>query len=247
MFLSFIIDIIASIILGLSAGILSNLFGVGGGVLFITFLPYLGFSEISSIATSLAIVCLIALMNSVRFQRLKLIRWKVVLKIIPFALIFSFSTTFISHGFDPFNLKLIFATVISLFFIFSLKPINIDFIPDKFKSPFVGTVAGSIAGFTGLGAGGIMSFLLLSWKVIKSKNIVPTINAIMVFTTFVASITHFSVIKNFRPDIIIVVFLSAQIAGAYLADKQKKLSDTTRRTGLIYIFGIVALKSWLEL
>ena len=247
MFLSFIIDIVASIILGLAAGILSNLFGVGGGVLFITFLPYLGFSQISSIATSLAVVCLIALMNSIRFQRLQLIKWTVVFSILPLALTFSLGTTFMSHGIDPFKLEFIFATVISLFFIFSLRPINIDFIPDKFKSPFVGTVAGSIAGFTGLGAGGIMSFLLLSWKVIKSKNVVPTINAIMVFTTFVASITHFSVIKSFRPDIIIVVFLSAQIAGAYLANRQKKLPDKTRRTGLICIFGIVALKSWLEL
>lgn len=241
------IDIAASILLGLSAGILSNLFGVGGGVLFITFLPYLGFSEISSIATSLAIVCLIALMNSIRFQRLNLIRWKCVFKIIPFALLFSFSTTFISHGIEPFNLKILFAVVISLFFVFCLRPIDIKFMPDKLKSPFVGFLSGSIAGFTGLGAGGIMSFLLLSWKIIKSKNVVPTINAIMVFTTLAASVSHFSVVKNFRPDIIIVVFLSAQISGAHLANRQKKLSDKIRRRGLIFIFGIIALKSWIEL
>jgi uncharacterized membrane protein YfcA len=67
-------DVIA-VILGLLAGVLSALFGVGGGIIFVPTLIFLGNSARVAVATSLAAMVPVILMGSWRQTRYGTVRW----------------------------------------------------------------------------------------------------------------------------------------------------------------------------
>ena len=71
--------LIASLI-GITAGLLGALCGVGGGILMVpTFVGVLGFEQKKAVATSLAIIVIIALISTLNNSRQEgLIDWKVV-------------------------------------------------------------------------------------------------------------------------------------------------------------------------
>lgn len=71
--------LIASLI-GITAGLLGALCGVGGGILMVpTFVGLLGFEQKKAVATSLAIIVIIALISTLNNSRQEgLIDWKVV-------------------------------------------------------------------------------------------------------------------------------------------------------------------------
>ena len=68
-------DVIA-VILGLLAGVLSALFGVGGGIIFVPTLIFLGHSARVAVATSLAAMVPVILMGSWRQTRYGTVRWR---------------------------------------------------------------------------------------------------------------------------------------------------------------------------
>ena len=68
-------DVIA-VILGLLAGVLSALFGVGGGIIFVPTLIFLGNSARVAVATSLAAMVPVILMGSWRQTRYGTVRWR---------------------------------------------------------------------------------------------------------------------------------------------------------------------------
>ncbi len=68
-------DVIA-VILGLLAGVLSALFGVGGGIIFVPTLIFLGTSARVAVATSLAAMVPVILMGSWRQTSYGTVRWR---------------------------------------------------------------------------------------------------------------------------------------------------------------------------
>jgi uncharacterized membrane protein YfcA len=68
-------DVVA-VILGLLAGVLSALFGVGGGIIFVPTLIFLGNSARVAVATSLAAMVPVILMGSWRQTRYGTVRWR---------------------------------------------------------------------------------------------------------------------------------------------------------------------------
>jgi hypothetical protein len=68
-------DVIA-VLLGLLAGVLSALFGVGGGIIFVPTLIFLGNSARVAVATSLAAMVPVILMGSWRQTRYGTVRWR---------------------------------------------------------------------------------------------------------------------------------------------------------------------------
>ena len=67
-------DVIAAL-LGVLAGVLSALFGVGGGIIFVPTLIFLGNSARVAVATSLAAMVPVILMGSWRQTRYGTVRW----------------------------------------------------------------------------------------------------------------------------------------------------------------------------
>ena len=72
-----IIDAVAALGLGVAAGVLAGLFGVGGGILFVpTLTLILGLSQVEAEATSLLAIIPVALLGSWRQTRAGTVRWR---------------------------------------------------------------------------------------------------------------------------------------------------------------------------
>ena len=71
-----------AIVLGLAAGVLSGMFGVGGGILFVPTLSLVvGLSHLEAQATSLAAIIPVAAVGAWRQHEYGLVRWKAALAI----------------------------------------------------------------------------------------------------------------------------------------------------------------------
>jgi uncharacterized membrane protein YfcA len=69
-------DALVAIMLGAAAGVLSAMFGVGGGLIFVPTLIFLGKSTHVAVATSLAAMVPVILMGSWRQTRYGSVRWR---------------------------------------------------------------------------------------------------------------------------------------------------------------------------
>ncbi len=156
--------IIASLILGVISGILSGLFGLGGGLIIVPVLLSL-FSEetiipinqqmIFAIATSLATIIFTSMASIVAHQQQKTILWFKVKRLLPGILIGALLGTLIAHKINSDSLRLFFIS----YLIYSALKMALSF---KIKSmltkysEWLDYVAGSLIGFFSalLGIGG---------------------------------------------------------------------------------------------
>jgi uncharacterized protein len=65
-----------AVVLGLVAGVLSGLFGVGGGILFVPTLTWLGLTQLHAEATSLLAIIPTVMVGVWRQQRYGNVRWR---------------------------------------------------------------------------------------------------------------------------------------------------------------------------
>jgi uncharacterized protein len=65
-----------AIVLGVAAGLLSGLFGVGGGILFVPILTWLGLTQIHAEASSLLAIIPTVMVGVWRQQRYGNVRWR---------------------------------------------------------------------------------------------------------------------------------------------------------------------------
>ena len=72
------IELVAAALLGLAAGVLSGMFGVGGGILFVpTLALVLGLTQLGAQATSLAAMIPVVAVGAWRQHRYGNVRWRV--------------------------------------------------------------------------------------------------------------------------------------------------------------------------
>jgi uncharacterized membrane protein YfcA len=72
---------VLAVVLGVAAGVLSGLFGVGGGILFVPTLTWLGLTQLHAEATSLLAIIPTVLVVVWRQQRYGYVRWRAALVI----------------------------------------------------------------------------------------------------------------------------------------------------------------------
>jgi len=65
-----------AVLLGVAAGVLSGLFGVGGGILFVPTLTWLGLTQLHAEATSLLAIIPTVLVGVTRHHRYGNVRWR---------------------------------------------------------------------------------------------------------------------------------------------------------------------------
>jgi uncharacterized protein len=76
------VTIVSALLLGFAAGVLSGLFGVGGGILFVpTLTLVLGLSQLGAQATSLAAIVPVVVVGAWRQHRYGNVRWRPALVI----------------------------------------------------------------------------------------------------------------------------------------------------------------------
>lgn len=69
-------EVVLALVLGVGAGVLAGLFGVGGGILFVpTLTLVIGLSQVAAEGTSLLAIIPVALVGSYRNDKVGLVRW----------------------------------------------------------------------------------------------------------------------------------------------------------------------------
>jgi uncharacterized membrane protein YfcA len=154
-------------------------------------LPY---SHLEAVATSLMTIVFVASLNTINFNRKKVVVWSVVPWIALTSSVFAFVSAQFSTQLPEQLLILIFICFLLWVAIrtFLIKPDTGK--PEKHDQskliPLgIGTVSGLISGVTGIGGGGITTPLMLVSKLVKNIQAAPTSNAIMIFTALFASLS----------------------------------------------------------
>ena len=189
---------------GAVVSFISTLFGLGGGIIMVPILSlFLPYSHIEAVATSLAAIIFVAGFNTYNFYKKDVIVWEIV----PWIAITASLFAFISAWAAPYLSEKILIIIFILFlfwvairtFLISNKEGNINNSYSKWLPLGIGSLSGSISGFTGIGGGGITTPLILVTKLVKNIQAAPTSNAIMIFTTLFASFS-FALPENIVND-----------------------------------------------
>ncbi len=184
-------------IVGLAVGLLSTVVGMGGGILMVPALTALSeLPQIEAMATSLATIALIASWNTWRYHRQNLVRWRVVVWVALGSGICAAIAGLIAPNLPE---KVLVGLLILVLLMLAWKTFRIGKVEAKENSDktkkhvtalAIGSFGGLIAGFTGIGGGGITTSLMLVTGITKNRTTVPTSNAIMIFTTAAGALTY---------------------------------------------------------
>lgn len=181
---------------GLAVGLLSTVFGLGGGVLMVPALTALaGFSHIEAMATSLGTIVLVSSWNSWRYHRQGLVLWRAVVWIALGSALCASIAGFIAPLIpEKILIGLLFLVLLGLAWkTFSLGPIEAkksETTTKRITAFSIGSFSGLIAGFTGIGGGGITTPLILVTGLAQNRTAAPTSNAIMIFTSAAGAIAY---------------------------------------------------------
>jgi uncharacterized membrane protein YfcA len=197
-------------ITGIGVSFISTLFGLGGGIIMVPILSLiLPYSHLESVATSLATIVMVASFNTHNFNKKNVIVWRVVPWIAFTSSIFSFLAAKTAVYLQQTILIIIFLifllwVAIRTFLISETKKIE-----EKKHVAFplsIGSLSGTISGFTGIGGGGITTPLMLITGITKNIQAAPTSNAIMIFTALFASLSY-ALMDDVAPGLMIFGYI----------------------------------------
>jgi len=181
---------------GIGVSFISTLFGLGGGIIMVPILSLiLPYSHLEAVATSLATIVMVASFNTYNFNKKNVIVWKIVPWIVLTSIVFGFISPKISVILNETILVIIFIlflvwVAIRTFLIKGKENIPQYNLQNKYIPLGIGSLSGTIAGFTGIGGGGVTTPLMLITGMTKNKQAAPTSNAIMIFTALFASLSY---------------------------------------------------------
>ncbi len=181
--------IIYFLLLGSFVGVISGLFGIGGGgiivpILTVIFLSHDTIDENNvvhlALGTSMAIIIITSISSIKAQQKKKAIVWEVVKMMVPGIIIGTFLATFIASKLDSFYLSIIFACFMlysSIVMFIGKKPKPESKIFSTKTHIFSGGIIGALSSLVSIG-GGIMSVPYLLVQNIDIKKAIATSSAI---------------------------------------------------------------------
>jgi hypothetical protein len=249
--------------MGAIIGVISAFLGLGGGILIVPLLPEI--AEVTAkeaVATSLFTIFLVVTNNCIGFHKKNLVKWNIAMIIGPMTAIGAFTsgklTTLMSDGL----LRAFLAGLVSVFLLKAFvrpKTKVTGKIEDftgrsKIISGFVGILAGLLSGISGIGAGLVVSPLLINLQLAENEKVSPTANGVMIFTTLFGALAFVDFGLKFdgwqlgylHLDKALVLALSA-FSTSYFARKfQQRMPVVWRRGLLTALLGLLTLKMWVE-
>lgn len=241
------------VIVGLIAGILGSMIGVGGGIIISPALTLLGLTPPQVASTSLFAVSSTSISSTIAYARSKKIQYmlgiKMALLSIPGAIIGSYFSTYIDPGYFKILLAII-LVAIGIFLMYRKSISNGNFL--SLESIWVkvlffsGTfVAGIISSLFGIGGGVIFVPLMIMIVGLTMYLAAPTSQFVLMITSLVGLTTHI-ILGN--PQYLPAVLLSiGAFAGAQIGSRlSTKLSEQKLRLILGITFFGIALKLVLD-
>ena len=184
------------IILGLTAGILGSLIGLGGGVTVVTVLTILGFPPTVAASNSLFGGLSNAISSSLIYAKQKKIEYKIGIKIGLLSIPGTVLGAIVSDDITPTEFKILFAILLvsSSIYIFTKRKIEQK---EKFVTKqisifivAVSFIGGIISSLFGIGGGIIFVPLMILVVGLKAKIAAPTSQFILLFAATSGIITH---------------------------------------------------------
>ncbi len=228
-------------IMGLFVSLVSVFIGLGGGILLVPLLPEIfNLSIHEAVATSLLTILFVVSDNTYKFHKQALVRWPVVFLMGPVSALTAVVSAQLSQRVDAryilIALLIILALVsVRMFFASFLKKTyevrDELHTPQRIFSILGGGVAGLTSGFAGVGAGVILSPVMIFLRSVTPAQLSPTANANMMCTTFAAALSFIfsgEFVKwnqwgLIRWDISLGIFISASVFSHFFRPHQNKL------------------------
>lgn len=241
------------VIIGLIAGILGSMIGVGGGVIISPALTFLGLTPPQVASTSLFAVSSTSISSTIAYARSKKIQYmlgiKMALLSIPGAIVGSYFSTYIDPGYFKILLAIILVGT-GIYLMYRKSIINGNSLSLEstwvkilfFSSTFV---AGIISSLFGIGGGVIFVPLMIVIVGLTMHLAAPTSQFVLMITSLVGLTTHI-ILGN--PQYLPAVLLSVgAFAGAQIGSRlSTKLSEQRLRLILGITFFGIALKLVLD-
>jgi len=245
-------------IVGLGAGTLGSIIGIGGGIIITPVLTLMGFTPAHIASTSLIAVTSTSASSTIAYSRQKKIDYSTALKMVVFSIPGSIIGAFISNDISLEFFKLSFAILLMLTGIYILFKNSIlkksDNSNNKPKTSlsllicYAGTfIAGIISSLFGVGGGIIfVPIMVLIFQMTMAKA-APTSQLILFITSLMGTFTH---ILLSNPEYFNALFLAAgafiggqigAILSNYLKENmlQKLLSISLIAVAIKFIFDVV--------
>ena len=232
------------IIIGIVAGILGSLIGIGGGILISPALSLLGLAPSQVASTSLIAVSSTSISSTIAYARLRKIQYSIGLKLAIFSAPGAISGALISASISHLHFRLLFVLLLlatGLYLLFRnsvLRQRKFDSEPVWIKVLFYfgAFVAGLVSSIFGIGGGIIFVPLLVIIIRMNMSSAVPTSQLALMSTALVGTITHI-IIGN--PEYIYALLLSiGSFIGAQIGAKiSARFNDSTLR----YIFALLLM------
>lgn len=229
------------IILGILIGLSSSLLGLGGNVLIVPILPLI--SELQwkfVIPTGILTVFIVTLLNVLSFYKQKLLDLKLIaLLFFPISL-FSYISSYLINNFSEQFIKVCFVTIMSLMVAKLIIPVKAKKLNNNsiqnLALILAGSLAGFLAGITGIGSGLILAPLLLGFNMTDPKKVSPTINFLIMSACFFSSVNYLSFnFENFpqlgsiRLDYVFYISIPAIISSMYGRKMNLNIADNKRK------------------
>lgn len=243
--------VLVSLFLGIIVGIVSALFGIGGGIFIVPLLPNLmGFTPHQAVATSLASVFMVTCLNTVAFAREKLVNWQAgILLGVPSGLMAFFAGSWAASTGElflrVFFLLILMALLVVTFlrrkFRASEEDLQSISLVKKICAVLISSVAGFISSFTGIGAGIILSPVMFNLKMVRARELVPTTNLSTMLTTFSGALGYFLVEDGVEAPLIdksmaLSLFVVATLTAIWIRPYQSRLSQSKK---ILFLCGIL--------
>jgi uncharacterized membrane protein YfcA len=242
--------IVLAIIVGILAGFISSLFGVGSGTIIVPAVIFLlGYGFHAAKAVSLLTIVFISVIGVYQHNKFKNVRWKFGLILGIFGLFGSIAGSVIS-SYTPANiLEAIFGLVLILVaFQMARMPQYGEAKNGKMLIPISGFTAGIIGGLLGLG-GGIIFVPLMYFIGIPIHNAVGTSLLAVFFTAIFGTVTDISIkIMTLEVGLYIGVPLTigAAIGSGYGTVVANKLKDVRLKIYFAAYLVIIAISMFLR-
>lgn len=184
-------------LLGLVVGVMSVFLGLGGGFILVPTLPWLFDIPVKETsAISLATIFIVTSFNSIIFTIADLVNWRVAVMMGYSCALTAFLFSYLAKQYADVYLYMADFVIIFALGVYTLcRTLKMNHNPIEVStarpSAIIkgGLLAGTVAGISGLGAGTIISPVMIRSKMVSSLQLTPTANACMMFATLAASWT----------------------------------------------------------
>ena len=238
-----VLIILAAIVIGVSLGLL----GSGGSILTVPALTYIvGQDEKTAIASSLAIVGLIALSGALKYYQNKMIYWPVIVQFgLP-----SMLGSYVAAGFSVYlsgdQQIILFSVIMVLAAVSMLKrKTNITHqvidLGVSIKLIIIGGIVGCISGLVGVGGGFLIVPALLAFTNINMAKAIATSLVIITLQSLTGFLKYYSIAEqqNFTFDWNVIAIVA--LVGSISSILGQKLSTNISQEKLKIFFALMLL------